>query len=388
MVIAEVALALVLLVGAGLLMRSFVKLLQVDPGFRPEGVLTMGVFLPSATLMKTEEQINFHQHLVARVSALPGVLSAGVTSDLPWTGYENNAVFPVEGKTFPPNQLPKAGYHFISADYMRTIGVPLLAGRWFDGRDTKGTERVILINQSMARKYWPGEDAIGKRIATSGTIPPKDQDWTRVVGVIGDIKDFPNSPLPEPSFYWPITQEPYPELYLAVRTINDPLSLVEAVRSEVRSLNKDVAVADIKTLETIASSALAGQRFTLMIVGLFALAALALAAIGIYGVMSYLVSQRTREIGIRLALGAQGADVVRLVLRQGMMLAAIGVALGLAGAFALTRLMESLLFRVKPADPLTFIAISTSLALAALAACWIPARRAMKVDPVVALHCE
>jgi predicted permease len=388
MVIAEVALALMLLVGAGLLMRSFVKLLQVDPGFRPEGVLTMGVFLPTATLMETEEQITFHQQLVARISALPGVVSAGVSSDLPWTGYENKAVFPVEGKTFPPNQMPQADYHFISADYMRAIGVPLLAGRWFDARDAKGTEPVILINQSTARKYWPGEDAIGKRIASSGDKPPKDQDWMRVVGVIGDIKDSPNSPQAKPSFYWPITQQPFPELYLAVRTSSDPLSLVEAVRREVSSLNRDVAVADVKPLETIAAAALAGQRFTLLIVGLFALAALALAAIGIYGVMSYLVSQRTREIGIRLALGAQGADVVRLVLKRGMMLAATGVALGLAGAFALTRLMESLLFGVKPADPLTFIGISALLALATLVACWIPARRATKVDPVVALHCE
>jgi predicted permease len=388
MVIAEVALAVVLLVGAGLLMRSFVKLLQVDPGFRPEGVLTMGVFLPTATWVKTEEQIAFYQQLVERVSALPGVRSAGVTSDLPWTGYQNKAVFPVEGKTFPPNQMPQADYHFISADYMRTIGVPLLAGRWFDARDTLGTTEVILINQSMARKYWPGEDAVGKRIATSGKIPSRDEDWSRVVGVIGDIKDFPNSPQAEPSFYWPITQQPFPELHLAVRTGNDPLSLVEAVRREVRSLNKDVAVTDVKTLETIASSALASQRFTLLIASLFALAALALAAVGIYGVMSYLVSQRTREIGIRLALGAQGADVVILVLKQGMMLAATGVALGLAGSFALTRLMESLLFGVKPADTLTFITISALLALVALAACWIPARRAMKTDPVVALHCE
>ncbi len=224
MVIAEVALALMLLVGAGLLMRSFVKLLQVDPGFRPEGVLTMGVFLPTAILMETEEQTAFYQRLVERVSALPGVLSAGVTSDLPWTGYENKAVFPVEGKTFPPNQMPQADYHFIGADYMRTIGVPLLAGRWFDARDTKGTEPTILINQSMARKYWPGEDAVGKRIASSGDKPPTDEDWMRVVGVVGDIKDFPNSPRAEPSFYWPITQQPSPELFLAIHNSSDPLS--------------------------------------------------------------------------------------------------------------------------------------------------------------------
>jgi putative ABC transport system permease protein len=388
MVIFEVALALVLLAGAGLLMRSFVKLLQVDPGFRHEGVLTMGVFLPTATWMKPEQQIAFYQQLIERISAMPGVISAGVTSDLPWSGYENQSVFPVEGKAYPPNQMPQARYHFISADYMRTIGVPLLAGRWFDARDVKGTEPVILINQSMARKYWPGEDAVGKRIASSGDKPPNDKDWMRIIGIIGDVKDHPDSIQAEPSYYWPITQEPYPELYLAVRTGNNSLSLAEAVRREVASLNKNVAVSDMKPLETIAAASLAGRRFTLLIIGLFALAAMALAAIGIYGVMSYLVLQRTREIGIRLALGAQGSDVLRLVVKQGITLAVLGIALGLAGAFALTRSMASLLFGVGPSDPLTFIGISALLALVALAACWIPARRAMKTDPLVALRQE
>jgi putative ABC transport system permease protein len=379
----------VLLAGAGLLMRSFVKLLQLDPGFRPEGVLTMGVFLPTATLLKPEQQLAFYQQLIERVSALPGVISAGVTSDLPWTGYINKTVFPIEGKTFPQDQMPQSDYHFISTDYMRTMGVPLLAGRWFDARDARRSEQVILINQSMARKYWPGEDAIGKRIASSGDKPPKEEDWMRIVGVIGDVKDFPNSQQAEPSYYWPITQQPYPELYLAIRTANnDPLSLAEAVRREVGVLNRDIPITDVRSLEAITVASLAGQRFTLSIVGIFALVALALAAIGIYGVMSSLVWQRTREIGIRMALGAQSSDVVRLVLKKGLILAVKGVALGLAGAFALTHLMGSLLFDVKPADPLTFIGISALLMLVALAACWIPARRAMKTDPLVALHHE
>ena len=388
MVIAEVALAFMLLIGAGLLMRSFLKLRQVDPGFRPEGVLTMGVFFPHATWMKAEEQVAFYQRLVERVSALPGVRSAGLTSDLPWTGYENKATFPVEGKTFPPNQLPQAGYHFISADYLRAIGTPLVAGRWFDAYDRSGTEPVILINQSMARKYWPGEDAIGKRIALGDQNPPKDQDWTRVVGIIGDVKDQPDSTQAAPSFYWPITQQPYPEMSLAIRVDKDPLSLVDAVRREVRSLNKDVAITDVKTLETITATALTGQRFTLLIVGLFAMAAIILAAIGIYGVTSYLVSQRTREIGIRLALGAQGADVVKFVVGQGMALTLVGISLGLAGAFAVTHFMTTLLFSVSPTDPLTFALIALLLTSVALLACYVPARRAMKVDPLQALRHE
>jgi predicted permease len=388
MVIAEVALALVLLIGAGLLTRSFLKLQQVDPGFRPEGVLTMGVFLPNATWMKAEEQITFYQRLVERVSALPGVRSTGVTSDLPWTGYENKLTFPVEGKTFPPNQLPQAGYHFISADYLRAIGTPLVAGRWLDAHDRSGAEPVILINQSMARKYWPGEDAIGKRIALGDKNPPKDQDWTRIVGVIGDVKDHPYSTQADPSLYWPITQQAYPEMSLAIRTDRDPLSLVEAVRHEVSSLNKDVAVTDVRTLETIAAAALAGQRFTLLIVGLFALAALTLAAVGIYGVTSYLVSQRTREIGIRMALGAQDADVLKFVVGQGMALILVGTSLGLIGAFVLTHFMATLLFGVSATDPLTFALIALLLTSVALLACYIPARRATKVDPLQALRHE
>jgi predicted permease len=386
MVIAEMALALVLLLSAGLLMRSFLKLQQLDPGFRPDGVLTMGVFLPNATWMKAEEQAEFYRQLVERVSALPGVRAAGVTSDLPWTGYENKAVFPIEGKAFPPNQLPQAGYHFIRADYLRTIGVPLVAGRWFDARDTRGTEPVILINRSMARKYWPGEDPIGKRIASNGNVPPKDKDWARIIGVIGDVKDQPNSIQADPSFYWPITQEPYPELHLAIRAGNDPLSLIAAVRREVRALNKDVPVTEVKTLETIATAALARQRFTLLVVGIFALTALALAAIGIYGVMSYLVSQRTHEIGIRTALGADALAVLRLILHQGMQLVLIGLFIGLAAALAITHLLKSLLFGVSTTDPLTFVLIALLLVGVALVACWIPARRATKVDPMVALR--
>jgi putative ABC transport system permease protein len=388
LVVAEVALALALLLGTGLLMRSFLKLQQTDPGFNPEGVLTMSVVLPGARYAYGEPQISFLQRLVERVSALPGVRSAGVTSDLPWTGYQNRGGgFTIEGKTFPPDQAPEAQYHFVSAAYMRTIGVPLLSGRWFDPRDRRGSNPVILINQAMARKYWPGEDAVGKRIGISDASR-KDVDWTQVVGIIGDVKDYPNSAVAEPAYYFPITQEPYPEVALAIRADKNPLSLLEAVRREVRALDREMPISEVKTLETVAAAAVAGRRFILLLVSLFALTALALAGIGIYGVTSYLVAHRTHEIGIRIALGANSFDVLKLALRRGMALTFAGVGAGLALAFAATRLMANLLYGVGTTDPATYVAVPLLLIGVSFVACWIPARRATQVDPLVAIRRE
>jgi len=388
LVVAEVALAMGLLLGAGLLMRSFLKLQQTDPGFNPEGVLTMSVVLPGARYAYGEQQSAFLQRLVERVSALPGVRSAGVTSDLPWTGYQNEGGgFTIEGKTFPPDQPTEAQYHFISADYMRTIGAPLLSGRWFDARDTRKSQPVILINQAMARKYWPGEDVVGKRIGMAFEGNPQ-QVWTQVVGVIGDVKDYPSSAEAEPAYYYPVTQEPYPEMSLAIRASKDPLSLVESVRREVRALDREMPISEVRTLDTVAAAAVAGRRFTLLLVGVFALTALALAGIGIYGVTSYLVAHRTHEIGIRIALGAKSFDVLKLALRQGMALALAGVGAGLAVAIAATRLMANLLYGVGATDPATFVAVPLFLIGVSFVACWIPARRATKVDPMIALRRE
>jgi putative ABC transport system permease protein len=387
LVVAEVALALALLLGAGLLIRSFLKLQQTDPGFNPEGVLTMSVVLPGARYAYGEPQISFLHRLVERLSTLPGVRSAGVTSDLPWTGYQNMGVFKVEGKSLPPDQEPQAQYHYISADYMRTIGVPLLSGRWFDARDRRDSQPVILINQAMARKYWLGEDAVGKRVGMTFVGAPQ-QVWYQVVGVIGDVKDYPNSAGAEPAYFHPITQEPYPEMSLAIRTDKDPMSLVEAVRREVRALDREMPISEVKTLETVAAAAVAGRRFMLLLVSSFALTALALAAIGIYGVTSYLVAHRTHEIGIRIALGANSFDVLKLALRQGMALALAGVGAGLTLALAATRLMANLLYGVDATDPATFAAVPMFLIGVAFVACWIPARRATKVDPMTALRSE
>src|SRR5262245_56695826 len=387
LVVAEVALALALLLGAGLLMRSFLILQKTDPGFNPEGVLTMSVVIPGARYAYGGPQISFLQRLVERLSALPGVRSAGLTSDLPWTGYQNDGGFKVEGKTLPPDQMAHAQYHFISADYIRTIGAPLLSGRWFDARDTLKSNPVILINQAMARKYWPGEDAVGKRISF-GDGAGKDGDWTQVVGVIGDVKDYPNSAKAEPAFYWPVTQRPYPEMSLAIRADKDPLSLVEAVRREVRALDREMPISEVKTLEAVAAAAVAGRRFMLLLVSSFALTALALASVGIYGVTSYLVAHRTHEIGIRIALGANSFDVLKLALRQGMALALTGVGAGLALAFAATRLMANLLYGVGATDPATFVAVPLFLIGVSFVACYLPARRAAKVDPMTALRSE
>jgi putative ABC transport system permease protein len=238
----------------------------------------------------------------------------------------------------------------------------------------------------MAERYWPGEEAVGKRFSFSSN--PQEKDWFNVIGVVGDVKDFPHSPAAEPAFYWATTQRAFPQTILAIRTNSEPSNLIETVRNEVRALDKDLPLAEVKTLETVASAAVAGRRFTLWLVGLFALTALLLAAIGIYSVLSYLVAQRTHEIGVRMALGAQFGEVLKLILRQGMTLVLLGVAVGAAAALALTRLMRGLLFEVGATDPLTFVTVAALLSLAAFLACYIPARRATQVDPLVALRYE
>jgi predicted permease len=390
LVIAEVALSLILLVGAGLLLRSFIKALQTDGGFKSNGVITLSLDLPQARYADAKPIANFYERLLERVSALPGVQAAGASSDLPWTGHDENAQFTVEGLMLAPDQSPKARYHMITPNYFSAIGVPLLAGRFFSESDTDQSPSVILINQSMARRYWPDveslSDVIGKRITFSSK--PKDEDWWSVAGIIGDVKDTPVDAEAVPALYWAYKQQAQGHMFLALKTEGDARALLGAVRGQVMALDKDLPIAEVKTLDEVASTAHATRRFTLLLVCLFALLALVLASIGLYGLIAYTVSQRTHEIGIRVALGASTGKVVKLVMNEGMTLALTGIALGLGGAFALTRLIASLLYGISSTDPLTFIVVALILAGAALLACLVPARRAVKVDPMVALRYE
>jgi putative ABC transport system permease protein len=294
--------------------------------------------------------------------------------------------FAIEGKMFPPDQMPGARYHFVTPDYFTTIGVPLITGRALTGTDRDGALPVILVNQKLADTYFPGEEAAGRRITFSSK--PAEKDWLTIAGVVGSVKDFPNSTDSVSAFYWPMAQQPPRDMILAIRIAGDPRRMIETVRSEVALLDRDLPVADVTTLDEIASAAVARQRFTLVLVGFFAFSALALSSVGIYGVLSYLVAQRTQEIGVRMALGAQLNDVLKLVIRQGMTLALGGVAVGLAASFALMRLMEGLLFEVSPFDPLTLGLVAGLLMVVAFVACWLPARRATKVDPIVTLRYE
>lgn len=381
LVVAEVSLAFVLLIGAGLLMRTFFYLQRVDPGFKSANVLTATVDLPGARYPTWRKASAFYHDLIARVAALPGVEEAGVTSDLPWTGYDENTSFGIEGRQFSDDESPSAQYHFASSDYFRAVGIPLVAGRFFSESDDADAPKVILINKSMADRYWPDEDAVGKRVRLWG-------ETRTITGIVGDLKDSPGELRAKPGFFYPVSQQVQSGLVLVIRTQGDPMNLIATTRNEIAALDKDLPLSDIKTLDQVSIAALARTRFTMLLLSVFAGVALLLAAVGIYGVMSYSVTQRTHEIGIRVALGAQQRDVISLVARQGLTLALAGLGAGMAAALALTRVMSSLLFGVGATDPITFAGIAVLLIGVALGACFVPARRATKMDPMIALRHE
>jgi predicted permease len=385
LVVGEVALASALLIGAGLFLRSFVNLLRVAPGFAAENVVTGILSTPDARYMDAS-RVRFFRDLNARISALPGVLAVGASSDVPWSGYDENAGFEVEGRVSGPNDSPHARYHSATPDYFRAMGIPLLRGRFFTDRDDMSAPLAIIINHSMAEKYWPGADAVGKRITFADK--PREKDWFQVVGVVGDVKDAPSSKEPQPALWWSFGQQQMRDMLLVIRTVRDPLSAVNAIRAEIAALDRELPLAQVRTMEEIAGASRGGARLVLLLTGIFAGIALLLAAIGTYGVISYSVAQRTQEFGLRIALGARGFDLLRLIGGQGLRLAAAGIAIGLVLALALGRLLSSLLYGVSAYDPWTLIGSFGIAVVMVVAACLVPARRAASVDPMVSLRCD
>lgn len=388
LIIAEIALSLMLLIGAGLMMKSFIKLQSVSPGFKPEQILTMNLSLPRTKYDKSEKVIAFYQQLINRVKTVPGVEDAGLTISLPPNKLALSDSFSIEGKTVAPGSSdPIVPLLFISPDYFNVLGVPLLDGRPFNDADKAETPPVVIINKTLADHYFPNENPVGKRFKVGGG-EKNSNPWMEIVGVVGDVKYTGLDAKPESTYYVPIAQTGWRSAYLAVRTSSNPMALAPALRQEIRELDKDLPVTNVATMEQLLAESVAQPRFRTLLLGIFAVVALILASIGIYGVISYTVTRRTYEMGIRLALGAQTSEILKLIIRQGMTLAVIGVTIGIAAALILTRVMESLLYEVSVTDAATFAGVAGLLGLVALLACYIPARRATKVDPMIALRYE
>ncbi|MGH9377634.1 MAG: ADOP family duplicated permease [Terriglobia bacterium] len=383
--VAEIALALVMLIGAGLAIKSLVRLMGVQPGFDPHNVLKASLALPQARYKNDQQVAAFYERLLDRLRALPGVESASAADYLPLQGSPSGTVY-IEGQPLPKNMYssPEVAWCHVLPDYFRTMRIPLLRGRDFTLQDGPKSPRVAIVNETMAHLFWPNQNPVGKRFAHDYQKPA----WITVVGVVGDVKESSLDEAATPEAYFPEAQSADPWLAVALRTSALPFGEAGPLRHAVRRLDPELPVYSVGTLSQIVSQSSQQQQFVALLLGLFAAAALALALIGIYGVISYSVAQRTHEFGIRLALGAQRRDVLRLVTSEGLALALIGIAAGLVAALALTRLMASLLYGVKPNDPATFVAVPLLLIVVALAACLIPARRAMKIDPMVALRHE
>ncbi|MGH9906297.1 MAG: ABC transporter permease [Pyrinomonadaceae bacterium] len=382
LVVIESAIAVVLLVGAGLLVRSLIQLQQTNPGFDANNVLTMSIALPRQKYSTPDKASNFFQELESRVGGLPGVESVGLVTELPLSGQPNDMPFTVEGR--PPVSIDQsfdADFRRVNHHYLSTLRIPLLRGRNFTEQEVRHNAKVLVVSELLVSQVFPNEDPIGKRL-----VMAMGDEVFEIIGVAGDIRHLALETLPFPAMYWPTYATG--RTNLVIRTQGDPTSIAAAVRKEVHAIDPDQPVAEIKTMEQWVDSSVAAPRYRTALLGLFALLALTLASTGIYGVMSYSVAQRTHEIGVRMALGARQLDVLKLVVRKGMALVLLGVALGLAGAIALTRVMSSLLFGVGAKDPATFAVVATLLSVIAFVACYIPARRATKVDPLVALRYE
>jgi putative ABC transport system permease protein len=388
LVVSEIAFALVLLMSAGLLIRSVSQLLKVDPGFDYAHSLKMDLGLPSLRYNNEQKRIDFYRELTNRVQSLPGVVNAGVITPLPVAGGFDSTSIDVEFQTVQPGHEPMVDRYIMTPGYLNAIGIRLQKGREITPQDDEHAPLVMLVSESLAARFWPGEDPIGKRIRLPSNPGRKENPWRTVVGVVGDVKQYGLDKPGANAFYMPHAQYPVSFMTLVARTSVDPAEMIGTVRQTVQQLDPDQVPMQIATMQDVMLGSVQTQRFSMFVLAAFATLALALAAVGIYGVMSYVVAQRTHEIGIRIALGAGMRNILRLILGNALWLAGAGIVLGAAGAFVLTRLLKSVLFGVAPTDLLTFVVVCVALGVVALIASYLPARKATKVDPLVALRNE
>ena len=390
LVVAELALSVTLLIGAGLLIRSFTHLQNVSPGFNPSDVLTLELTMTGRKYNDADAILQAYKQLWERLAALPGVTAAGGVSALPLSQMMAWGPITIEGRTAPEGEkFINADIRIVGGEYFKAMDIPLMQGRLFSQElDTRTSPRVVIIDERMARQFWPGENPIGRRIRTGGFDVTPDTPWMTIVGVVNSVKQDALDAESRIAYYRFQGQTPSRAMNVVLRSATEPAGLTGAVTREIRTLDPELPIYKMRTMKERVEASLAERRFSMLLLTLFAVLALGLAAIGIYGVMSYLVGQGTREFGIRLALGAAPRDLLLLVVRQGMSIAVVGMVLGLAGAFALTRFMRTLLYGVQASDPVTFAAIAATLTLVALVACFVPARRAARIDPIVSLRTE
>jgi len=388
LVVVELSIAVVLLVGAGLLIQSLYRLQHVNSGLHPENVLTFNVTLPE-TKYNSDAQSRFFIDLKSRLESTPGVQSASTIFPLPLNGDRFSISFQIEGRPVAPKDEPSGDFFTTGVGYFRAMGIPLIKGRDFDDRDKHGSTPVIIISETFARQHFPNEDPIGKRVHPGiSSIEGEESTMREIIGVVGDVRNRSLDVEPKVAYYVPQTQVPFTQMVTVVKTNSEPRGFIPTVTKQVAAMDQDLPLFGVKSMEEYLSASVAAPRFSTTLLSIFAGVALVLTIVGLYGVMSYSVAQRTNEIGIRLALGAQSRDVLLMVVKQGSTLILLGLVIGMAGAYALTRLIASLLFGVTAKDPFTFAAVAVLLAVVALLACYVPAWRATKVDPMEALRCE